>query len=493
MIKRQRIIIIVLAAVFALLIAAYFIVIRPLTREDEPADTSVNVDPGEGVYANRPLMYPMIDRDDMQSVEVINENGTYKLVYDDKIGDFVIDGYEALTVNPLMFTQLVVDTGFSNILGTVSDNATEDELVQYGFKGDDAHTAKFVVTQRNGIVHTVTVGARVISGGGFYAMYEGRNKIYIISSTIEKTVFGKIEDMLSPVVSTGIPLTSYYNIEDFTIKHYGEDFIKCRNLSSDEITELESTAQAKAVTVYPAQYMLSMDYDTTLQLLIDYSGESVVAIGLTEENFEKFGLTDEPYSISYEYDGYKFKLTASEPVDGYYYVATSMFDIIVKVPEADFEFLTWDLKHWIDPLIFSRSITVINSIKIESEALTETFRLTHRPKDDPDLIVVGDECGQIHDIPNFREFYKTLLYVQLYDYAPEDVNVTEDDCVLKFTISTANGTVNEYSFYQYSTRRCLLRINGEGQFYVFIDIPEKIISDAQKVINGEPVDALDKD
>ncbi len=493
MIKRQRILIIVLAAVFAVAAAVYFIVIRPLTQPDEPADTGITVDPGEGTSGQRMLMFPQASRDSIESIEVENPTGSYKFVYSSDSDDFVLSGYETLAFNPLMFSRLVVSTGTTYVLAKVTDSATEDELTQYGFSGKDAAPAHFTVTLKDGTVHRVTVGNKVISGGGYYAMYEGRNAVYVLDSNIEATVLAGVETMLMPIVTAGVDVSNYFRVDNFTIKHYGEDFLSCRNLTADELKETETTAQAKAITVIPNGYSLAMCYDETLQNIVSYEGESVVAVGLTDEHLEEYGLTDEPYLISYEYDGFKFSLAVSEQTDdGYYYVATKMFDTIVKVPAEDFEFLTWDLKHWIDPFVFSRSIAYVESIAIESEELTETFRLTHRPNDDPSLIVVGDECGQIRDIPNFREFYKTLLFTSIYDYAPEDLEVTEDDCVLKFTVKTMSGSTTEYALYRYSTRRCLLKINGDGVFYLFIDAANKIISDAGKVISGEPIDSLGK-
>ncbi len=493
MIKRQRILIIVLAAVFILAAAAYFIVIRPLTQNDDPEDTGIAVDPGEGTSGQRMLMFPRAERDDIESIEVTNTKGSYKFVYNDEIEDFELVGHETLAVNALMFARLVVSTGSTYVLAKVTDSVTDDELLQYGFKGDGAEPARFTVTLHNGTTHNVNVGKKVISGGGYYAMYEGRNAVYVLDANIEATVLAGVEDLLLPILTGGIEAGNYFYVDHFTIKHYGEDFLSCRNLTSEELSEMETTAQAQAITVIPNGYSLSTNYDETLQMLVSCEGESVAAIGVTDEHLEEYGLKDEPYTISYDYNGFEFELTVSEPTeDGYYYVATKMFDLIVKVPAADFEFLSWGLLQWIEPYVFSRSISFVESIEIESDELTETFRFTHRPGDDPSLIVVGDECGQIRDIPNFREFYKTLLYTKIYDYAPEDVEVTEDDCVLKFTVRTLGGNVTEYAFYRYSTRRCLLKINGEGQFYLFFDTANKIISDAGKAISGEPIDSLDK-
>ena len=489
MIKRQRILIIVFIAVFAALLIAYFTFLRPLLAE--PAETgaeTVDAAPGEVPVGDTIYLFEQIERADMQKIEVHNSYGTYSFSYDPERDDFTLDGYPNLAFNPIQFSSLVVSTGTTLAISKITDNATDDQLREYGLRDED-DPAYYTLTERDGTSHTVTIGKKIISGGGFYAMCDGRSAIYILGASLEETILARIEDMISPLLTAGVSETEYYSILNMAIYHYGEKFISFRSLSQQELAESESNAMVKIVTDYPAEYSTSYYHDNVLQLLSTYQGDSIVALGLTEENLEKYGLADEPYVITYEYQGIKIRLVASEPVDGWYYVGTSIFDYIVKVSEEDFSFLKWDLTQWIESRVFMRGIQFVNNIKIESEQCNEVFRLYHHPNDDPNLTVIGDNCGEITDIPNFRNFYKTLLLTQIMDYAPEDIEVTEDDCILKFTVTTNGGNVTEYGFYRYSTRRCLLTINGEGQFYVLIDTPEKIISDAIKVINGIEVDS----
>lgn len=64
--------------------------------------------------------------------------------------------------------------------------------------------------------------------------------------------------------------------------------------------------------------------------------------------------------------------------------------------------------------------------------------------------------------------------------------------MFSFTYTTLSGSETEIAFYPYSTRRCLVTINGEGEFYVLIDRVEKLISDTQKLMTGVEIESFAK-
>ena len=492
MIKKQRILIIVLCVFFLALLAVYMFVLRPMTLDnDEDTTPALDTDDGEVRSAgNTVLMFPRIERKDIQSIEVNNSYGSYSFSYHADLDDFLLDGYENLAFDATKFSRLVVSAGYTLVISKVTSNVTEQELTSYGLREED-EPATYTLTTRTGSSHTVKIGKKIIAGGGYYAMCDDRTGVYIIGADVEETLLAPVENMVSPMLTAGAGTATYIYIDNFTIYRHGEKFISFRAVPTEEI-DSESLDNALVLCQYPAEYERSINYDNTLQTLASYEGDSVVALGLTEENLEEYGLADEPYVIEYEFQGFKFRLVASEPVDGYYYVSTSMFNDIVKVPAADFEFLQWDLMYWVSTRFFQRTITFVNNIKVESADVNETFRLYHHPNDNPNLVVIGDVCGEIDDVANFRNFYKTLLLCDFKDYAPEGTEPDENELMLRYTVTTNAGKVTEYAFYRYSTRRCLLTINGSGQFYVLTDSVEKIISDAAKVRVGVPVNSEDK-
>lgn len=127
----------------------------------------------------------------------------------------------------------------------------------------------------------------------------------------------------------------------------------------------------------------------------------------------------------------------------------------------------------------------ISGGEIGAEPLTTDFRLQG---DGQELVVTEQITGDIVDTQNFRQLYKTMLSIEIEDYT-EDTSTDESKCIATMKITTEAGIETEYKFYAYSTRRCFMTVNGEGEFYVLRDMAAKLISDAGKIMAGITVNS----
>ena len=134
-----------------------------------------------------------------------------------------------------------------------------------------------------------------------------------------------------------------------------------------------------------------------------------------------------------------------------------------------------------------------------------TFNLTHGKNSEGNATlevdaVAGDQTVHISNdnVYNFRQYYKSLLGVELQEYTPlteeEKEALTSDPSklLLTFSYTTLDGEVSEYKFYQYSTRRAFVTLNGSGEFYTYVDMIEKVISDTEKVLVGMDINSYGK-
>lgn len=504
MIKKQKQLIIIFSIVVVLMLAGYFVADKYIFSVEDTEETTKSVETQAGEQlgtSDRYMMYPQIERADMKSIKVTNEHGTYEF-YKDENDQIQIRGFEGTAWNAELFSQLMVDTGYTLSITKVVTDVTEQQLADYGLD-PASDPATFTITDKNDVSYTVYVGEETLTQGGYYCMLEGRNSVYMLGTTLGSTVLAPIENFVTPLITTGISTSSYFFIDDFTILH-GEDLF-FRTYIVDPEDQFNPDALCEHKVLYPAPYNPSdTTYYEALSKVAALTGDYTVKLGVTEEDLAKYGLENPAYTIYFTYENpedtsagkLEYLLLISEmQEDGGYYVLSPLQDIIAHVTSESLGFLQWDIIKWIDKPIFQVNINRVEEIKIEAPSVTDTYHLSGVDKE---LVVVSDMAGQFEDVYNFRQFYKTLLTVQIEDYAPltedeiEELKADPSRLLLTFSYKMRSGDEVVYRFYWYSTRRALVTINDSGEFYVLRDMVEKIENDTHRVINGEKIDSSAK-
>ena len=175
---------------------------------------------------------------------------------------------------------------------------------------------------------------------------------------------------------------------------------------------------------------------------------------------------------------------------GNYYAYSPIFDLITEVEGAKADWLDWGLIDWIERPLFQMNISAVDSIELVSGETKYKFTLE---SDENGLKSVREEYRgrDVENIDNFKKFYQTILMTSLQDY----VNQTEEELAslveggeyLSMNITLTDGSVKEYKFYPYETRRSYYTVNGKGDFYILRDRMVKLLDDAQKVMTGEQI------
>lgn len=504
MTSKQKKPILICAVIFAVLLLAYFLVVRPLVEsgneeeETEPLETVS----GEVVGINdRYMMYPQVERSGMYSIQVENEYGSFEF-YRDSNNDFQIRGYEGTSYNLELFSQLVTSTGYTLSKVKVVDRATDAQLEEYGLLEPQA---SWTLTTLTGETYTVYVGYDLLTGGGYYCMLEGRRSVYVLDTSLSSVILVPIESLCSPVIVAGIAQDDYFTIDNFTMVHGDEILFRITKVPVEE--QNNPDALVENIMDYPAPYYPNDNvYQTTIYTYMGLTGTSVAKIGVTDEDMKAYGLADPAHTIYFEYQDAQIMLFFSElQEDGTYYVLSSLFPHMISVVDAtSVAYLEYDLIDWIEAYPIQQWITRVSEMRVEGSGADVTFTLTHGvAEDESNTLEVRADNGLVipnEDVYNFRQFFKTLLSVKILDYAPlseEEIDaLTSDDskCILSLTITSLEGEDTVYRFYPYSGagRRCLMTVNGVGEFAVKTDIVEKIASDANKVLAGLDVDSYGK-
>jgi len=526
--------VIVSGALFIVLLLSYILVFLPMSRsasEGEGDKEPVLEEWEDRGYGNTILMAKRSERSQIASLEVENEHGKYKFVKTlTSSGDrFLLEGNENIPYNDMAFSMLIVTTGIPTSNGKITTNATEEDLELYGLTDP---TATWKITRTDGVVYEIAVGSKMLSGVGYYAMRKDHpTHVYILSNTVEESVLLPAHSMLNPIVCAGINSNNYLTCDDFELSFDGKPVIRIRQREKAEFYNPD--AQVETQMTYPGSYKTDDSFLLACISLLDkYSVESTEAantdgseavqavyLGDDPEVLRKYGLGSYYYNLSFSLKAelgssvtYKYDIRISAlQKDGYYYAVSNYYDykLVMKCPKEMFSWIELDsyengepkvdLINWIDEDPIMLNISYIDKISVNLKGDVINYTLHHGTTSDgkSTLDVTADNGFKMtdSDIYIFRNYYKVMLGVKLMadsELNDEDVDRLVNDesrhlATLRFDMK--DGSVNEYSFYQDTTRRALMTSDGEAQFYVLSDWFEKLISDTERLMLGLEVDA----
>ena len=393
------------------------------------------------------------------------------------------------------------------------------------------------------------IGDQIPTSGGYYARYEGRNAVYILTKSIANTLLAPVTAIAHSMVSYPMSTTTYYQTRDFYIMRDGKMFawidLDESASSSSSSSDSEQASSIKYKMKAPVGFVPnSTTYSEILTKFSDFSGKGVVEIGpelsdlsLSEDEetqellerikeygnvtdidisseeyqylcveqittlmramfgkdtLDKYGLYEPETVLHYTYNGVEsFVLFGDEQDDGYRYAYSALWNTIVAFDPDDLDFLEWGLLQYVDKSLFSIDITTVKQLTFKSDEISETFDFGVDAAAQT-ITVTPQSTGEVfgaNQLYNFRSFYRSLLAISLEGYAE---STTEDNLMLSFEIRTYDGTIYDFKFYRYSTRRCYYTINGTGEFYVLSDSIDKVISDCKKLMNSQDVDSWAK-
>ena len=509
-VKKKKILIIVLAALALLLLLAYFLFIAPLLREGDSGIVELDLMDGEVRISDKLSNFyiiPPIARSEIQEINVENKDGKYR-IFRNASDKFQLENTAGLAFD---------DMGFASLIATpvahsrVAKDLDASALAEYGL---DTPQASRSITTTDGRVETVYIGDKMITGGGYYASVEGRNAVYIISSTSAEIILQPITYILKPLLLSGMSQSDYYLADNFMIYH-GEDlFVAVDRMSADNAQTIDLALLYPTPEKGSRYYDINIDmYLNSLYTLIELTGDSAVALVTGSGTLMEYGLLSPAYRIHYSYGGYNFALyVSSQQKDGSFYAISNMtgYQLVCKIPEETLGWLTKGEFAWIQSSSFYEAIVDVARITMVSEArgVNADFVLSHSSNDEDDTVLeITDKVSGTFipnsDSGNFRQYYLTLLNITNSEYttlSEEDkAALMADDSrlVLTMTVKLVNGTVNEYKFYEHyeastghvSGGKMLVVVNGVGEFYTSNDLVDKVINDIPRVLEGLDVDA----
>jgi len=505
-----------MAVLFAALLVLYFAVIRPLTAPEEEQPVHTDMLEGEALFsefAQNFYVFEPIERAYIQSVEVKNEFGGYK-IYRDASDTFQLDGFLGLKFNEELLSSLIVTAGSPTTMMRVAKDLDEEGFAEYGL---DDPQASWTLTSTSGEKYTIYVGDKLVTDAGYYVKYEPRNAVYILSTTLEDTILKPAHSLLKPLLTAGMSSNDYFTVQNFTIWHGEDIFVNVEKIPDaekkdpDKIVEIKMTQPVPETSGEQALYEINETlYFDVLYKLMALEGTEVLAFKPEDDQLAEYGLSDPAYAVRYVFNDYEFVLFISEmQPDGTYNAVSSLYgySMVCKVPAENLIWLEAGKFDWLLSTPFFVNIVEIEQIKLKGDDINADFYLKHGTDDSgaATLEVTDSVSGTVipnKDVKNFRQYYKSMLNITNQEYvtlSAEDkaaLMESEDEVMLTMYYKKTNGEEFEFKFYRYvelstghiSGGKIFVTVNGVGEFYTSNDLIQKLIDDCPRVLAGLDVD-----
>jgi len=457
--------------------------------ETEDVLCTFNADDVEISYF--PLVFPEIPLDEIESIKVTNPYGEYTVGYDAKNATPYIVGAEMNLYNQQELATLVLQARYMLCDRRVDFSGN---LADYGLDAASV-LATVEVKSTDGTVNTVYIGSLTHGGNGYYMKHKDKDKIYIGDSTVS-IFFNAATYFLSPVITKAIPEEERNYIEKMTFSKNREPFFSCEIIPEDE--RVGALVNQLHRMTYPTGGYIVNTYSLyeMFSQIGALSGVSVLEYNVSKnEAFEDilvyYGFDKQSAEITFSYKGAQHTVTVGGSVtdeesdEKYYYVYSTYMDTIVLLPLSSAPFLEYELIDFIQAKVFQHNINDISSVEILTRGNTREFVLEGEKND---LAVTEKKSGKSIDSASFRQFFISLLNVNLDGYS----SVKQDDELdheLTFTVNLKSGEKLTYAFYSESTLRCYMVVDGKGEFYTKREYIDKISRNADKLMSGETIES----
>lgn len=304
----------------------------------------VDTDGSEQVgFGDRVLMYPSIPSDEIYSIDVANDYGSFTITQDQD-GHTYIKGMENKVAYPNaeMFASLASHCGYTLSASRVENpirDADGSFRTEYGLDGSRRFTVTRAAYDKSGrriasdTSYTVYIGDALPSDGGYYVQLEGRDKVYIFSTAgassafyhpMNETLLSPVENLVSPMFTYPMSSDSYYDVKNFYIARTGTNFPE----NPDDLSLLiefsfvpswKRTGTLSSTVSYVCDFALLGGFDVNstaanaaMYDLYRVQPRRCVKLNPTEEDLKAYGLENYRYLLHF---GMWLNLT-SEFTDG---------------------------------------------------------------------------------------------------------------------------------------------------------------------------------
>lgn len=438
-----------------------------------------------------PMIFPEIPLNELSRVTVTSPVSSFS-VYMTQDSVPLISGAEENLYQSNELSNLLLQARY------MLSNRRIDFSGEYSDYGIHEDSVRVDVTDKSGRVNSVLIGDLTPDGSGYYMKHTDKEHIYVMDSSCE-VFFNDVTYFLSPIITKTIPEESRNYLSSFTFDKNRLPFFSCAIIPEEQRAGVNANRLHRMT--YPSKDYVLNTYNLyeVFSTLGALSGEAVMEYGVSEkEGYEDcmaFYGFDEPYAdIRYTFGTQQYmfvvgdSVTDEESGEKYYYVYSPYMDTIVLLAASKVPFLEYEMVDFVQAKVFQHNIADVAEIQVTGKNSTRSFSLSGTGKD---LAVTEKNSGKVVDSDSFRQFYISLLNVNLDGYSSfeESRDVSELEHELTFNVTLNSGERLTYSFYSESTLRCYMVVDGKGEFYTKREYIDKILANTDKLMSGEIIES----
>lgn len=405
----------------------------------------------------------------------------------DPAADFIIEGAPLTPYDQEAFAEFYVSAGYPLTSQKISAPIKDErgEFSEYGLVSETRVNAEgeeylytpayYVITDVEGNKHKLIIGDMLVSGTGYYVQYVAlngeretkRDAVYVYSAAMAEPLLMSAKQLASPTIVQDINMNNYFDVQNFDLYRYDEEGNE-ENVVGFTFSDLESrnlTVYASKPFVFDneALKLFTPNDDIIFDALSNFYNtefQGIAALIPTDDDFVTYGLakyvTDEEgntdikltptYAIRFESDLYdtgnpivQHLLISKKNEAGNYYVFTIFYDansgellfdtnMIAEVKGHCLDFVEYDATKWTRSTYFDTNIAFCDTLKVETERYSATFKLDNSASDmsqkiDSSGIKISASDSEGNDIDAFSSLTVTDTQGFVWTITPAGIAV----------------------------------------------------------------------
>lgn len=417
-----------------------------------------------------------IDAEKLSTIDISNDSGDYTLIID---GDNIyVKGYEDRTHDSTETGGVVETCRKLYAYDTIEKDAVD--LSIYGLDNPQ-YTAAIATT--DGEYYTVYVGDMMPNNDSYYVSVSGSNTVYAVKKEYLYYYYQNSYAYLSKQLNLLKTTDTEYMIDNFSLTKNGEPILEF-HAYTDEEKEFYNTSNLYTIT-YPYKCVgrdaKIIDY---LNDIVTLNCARIVSTEINDTTLKENGLDDPEFLISYTYYDEPVKIRISTVVDGISKLYVEGSDTIYSFISQQLYLREFDIFGLVNTNQFTREITKVERIVVDYNGMSNVYSMTWGNGALTAVNVNGSDVST----DSFKTFYTVLNSSRIDGLADGEASETPY-LTITFKYTDTSGYNNDVvTFNQINARQYLLKINGEGEFYVSSVYVDKIIDSMNALNAGESFD-----